>query len=407
MSRIKVLIADDIDETRDNIKRLLYFEPDLAVVGEARNGEEAVREVERLRPDIILMDINMPVLDGIGATEIISMRVPTTSIIVISVQGEQEYLKKAMMAGAREFLIKPFSSDELVNSIRKVHEIENRRKLQQVTHRALDQATRPKPQVVTVFSTKGGVGKTTLATNLALSLVKETKSRVAVIDLDLQFGDVAVMLNVLPQRTITDLLQEFHLLDAELMETYLTEQQGLKVLAAPSRPEYAELVSPEQIEKILVVLKENYDFILVDTPASFNETTLTALDAADQILLLASLDLPTIKNVRLSLEVLESLHHKGKTKLILNRAATDVGIRAEDVEKSLNFRIAAEIPSDGKIVTSAVNRGVPFILSHGASRVAQSIRELAYLVINNKGTQEELAATGKRGLWGRLLGAKG
>ncbi|NPV27633.1 MAG: response regulator [Firmicutes bacterium] len=406
MSRIKVLIADDIDETRENIKRLLYFEPDLAVVGEARNGEEAVKQAEKLRPDIILMDINMPVLDGIGATEIISLRVPTASIIVISVQGEQEYLKKAMMAGAREYLIKPFSSDELADTIRKVYELERRRKLQQATHRALDQATRPKPQVVTVFSTKGGVGKTTLVTNLALSLQREVNTRVVVVDLDLQFGDVAVMLNVMPRRTITDLLQEFHLLDAELMENYLVEEQGVKILAAPNRPEYAELISPGQVEKILGVLKETYDFILIDTPAAFNETTLTALDAADQILMVAALDLPTIKNVKLSMEVLESLHHKGKVKLVLTRATSDVGIKAEDVERALNFRIASEIPSDGKIVTSAVNRGVPFVLSHPGSRVAQSVKDLAYLVMNNKGSQEELAAVGKRGLWGRLLGGR-
>lgn len=404
MSKIKLLIVDDIPETRDNIKRLLYFEKDIEVVAEAGNGEEAVKLAELLKPDVILMDINMPVIDGITATEMIYLRVPTAAIIIMSVQGEQEYLKKAMMAGAREYMIKPFSSDELSDTIRKVFNLEKKRKVHVITEQALTPEQK-ETQVVTIFSTKGGVGKTTIATNLAVALAQETKRRVALVDLDLQFGDVAVMLNVVPRRTITDLIQEIGQLDAELLESYLVPHPSdIKVLPAPIRPEYAELITGAHVEKIINVLKQNYDYIIIDTSAVFNETNLTALDLSNQILLLLSLDLPTIKNVKLSLEVLESLHHKGKVKMVLNRSSNEIGIKFQDVERSIGFLMASHIPSDGKVVVNSVNKGIPFMTSHPTSKITQSMKELANLVVYNEGSQEDLKSNNKKGFFGKIFG---
>lgn len=403
MSKISILVVDDIAETRDNIKRLLYFEPDMNVIGEAENGEVALRLSEKLLPDIVLMDINMPVLDGISATQQIAMSVPGAGIIIMSVQGEQEYLKKAMMAGAREYMIKPFSSDELAQTIRRVYDFEKKRNLQLVSNEKPGRVNK-EPKIVTIFSTKGGVGKTTIATNLAVCLARETGGKVALVDLDLQFGDVAVMLNVVPKRTITELIQEIGNLDADILETFLvTHQSGIKILPAPTRPEYAELITASHVEKILTLLRTNYDYIIVDTPAVFHETNLTALDLCDQILLIMALELPTIKNVKLSMEVLESLHHKGKLKLILNRSANDLGIKFTDVERSLGFLMASHIPSDGRVVVGSVNKGVPFILSDSNTKVSQAIRELAKLVIEDSGRQEDLGRKGK-GILGRLFG---
>lgn len=405
MSKIKILIVDDIVETRENIKRLLFFEQDMQVVAEAGNGEEAIKQAERLQPDVILMDINMPVIDGIAATEIIAMKVPTAAIVIMSVQGEQEYLKKAMIAGAREYMVKPFSSDELNSTIRRVYDFENKRKVHLFSNQVL-KVDKQDPQIVTIFSTKGGVGKTTLATNLAVSLAKETGKKVALVDLDLQFGDVAVMLNVMPKRTITELIQEIGQLDGELIESYLVaHSSGIKILPAPTRPEYAELITAGHVEKILSVLKQNYDYVIVDTSPFFQETNLTALDLCDQILLLISLDLPTIKNVKLSLEVLDSLHHKGKIRLILNRSSRDIGIKYQDVEKSLGFLIAAHVPSDGRVVVSAVNKGVPFVTSDPNTKIAGAMRDLAYLVVHADGKQEDLKLQAqKKTILGRWFG---
>lgn len=405
MPPINILIADDIAETRENIKRLLYFEEDIKIVGEAADGEEAVKLAEKLHPDVILMDINMPVLDGISATELISVRLPKVSIIIMSVQGEQEYLKKAMVAGAREYMVKPFSSDELTGTIKRVYELEQKRR-HQMGDFAIAGDKQKEPQVISIFSTKGGVGKTTIVTNLAVSLLQESKQKVVIVDLDLQFGDVAVMLNVVPKRTITELIQDIGQMDTELMEKYLvTHASGVKVLPCPTRPEYAELITGGHVEKIIEILKQSYDYIVIDTPPFFHETTLTALDQSNQILLIVALDLPTIKNVKLSLEVLETLHLKGKVKMVLNRSSSDIGIKCQDMEDSLGFKVVSHIPSDGRVTVAAVNKGVPFVTSEANSKIAESIQELAHMVIYNEVRSVDIkqAPEQKKGLLGRLF----
>jgi len=402
---IKILIVDDVTETRENIKRLLYFEKDMMVVGEAADGEEAIRLTEKLSPDILLMDINMPGMDGITATEKISLDYPKASIIIMSVQGEQEYLKKAMVAGAREYMVKPFSTDELVNTIRKVYDFEQKRRIQLAEPAVIRELQRD-PQIITVFSTKGGVGKTTVATNLAVSLARQTRKKVVIVDLDLQFGDVAVMLNVVPKRTITELIQDISQMEPDLMESYLvTHPTGVKVLPCPTRPEYAELITGAHVEKILGILKQNYDYIVVDTPPFFHETTLTALDLCHQILLLVSLDLPTIKNVKLGLEVLDSLHLKGKVRLVLNRSSNDIGIKCEDMEESLGLKVAAHIPSDGRTVIASVNKGNPFVITHPNTSISESINALARMVMLGEAKPQAVSGTrDKKRFLGRLFG---
>lgn len=402
---IKILIVDDITETRENIKRLLYFEKDMMIVGEAADGQEAVNQTEKLSPDILLMDINMPVMDGITATETISLKYPKAAIIIMSVQGEQEYLKKAMVAGAREYMVKPFSTDELVNTIRKVYDFEQKRRVQMAEPSMVRDMQRD-PQLIAVFSTKGGVGKTTIATNLAVGLAKETRKKVVIVDMDLQFGDVAVMLNVIPKRTITELIQDINQMEPELLESYLvTHPTGVKVLPCPTRPEYAELITGSHVEKILSILKQKYDYIVIDTPPFFHETTLTALDLCHQILLIVATDLPTIKNVKLGLEVLDSLHLKGKVKLVLNRSSSDIGIRCEDMEESLGLKVAAHVPSDGRTVITSVNKGNPFIVASPGTKISESIEELARMVmLGEVKPLEEAKLEGKKGLFGRLFG---
>lgn len=399
MEPIRVLLVDDTDETRDNVRRILSFDKDIAVIGEARDGLEALQKVEALNPDVVLMDVNMPKLDGISATERISLEHPGCSVIFLSVQGEPEYLRKAMMAGARDYLVKPFSGDELMDTIKRVYQLDSKR----VGSDKGNKGERVKPHVVTIFGTKGGVGKTTIAVNLAILLAK-TKKKAAIIDLDLQFGDVSVFLNLLPKRTMAELAQEGHDLNIDLVESYMIPHlSGIKILPAPGRPEYAELITPSQVEAVISILKQHYDYVVIDTPPLFNETNLSALDLSTQIFLALSLDLATIKNVKLSLELLDSLHHRGKTKLLLNRASEDMGIKISNAEETLDFLIAAQIPSDGKLCVSALNKGIPFVLSDPQAKVSQAIRNVADLVIQDKGYQQDLKEMRRGSFLGRLF----
>lgn len=383
MEKIKVVVVDDIEETRKNIIALLSFEKGIEVIGEAENGKEAVFIIKEAKPDVVLMDINMPVMDGIKATEEISLSVPETTIIIMSVQGEQEYLKKAMSAGAREFINKPFSSEDLIRIIQKAYMMESKRRENFKVPKVKEEI---KSKVITVFSTKGGVGKTTVASNLAVSISRTTKKKVALVDLDLQFGDIAIMLNVSVKNTISDLIKEFEKLDLELMDDYLvTHFSGVRVLPAPIKPEYAEYITSSHVEKIINTLKENYHYIIIDTSASFHETVLTSLDMSDNILMISTLDLPTIKNIKAGLDVMESLHYTNeKIKIILNKATEQYGIKYKDFENTIKHTIWAYIPEDSNTVISSANKGFPFVMTRTETKVAKAISGITNELINDK-----------------------
>jgi pilus assembly protein CpaE len=381
---IRVLIVDDIPETRDHLTRLLGFEKDVEVVGAAASGAEALELTAKLRPDIVLMDINMPELDGIATTELLTARVPTAAVVMMSVQGEADYLRRSMLAGAREFLVKPFSSDELTASIRQVHarEREKHGRLAAGTGDAQSAAAVREPgRVVAVFSPKGGVGRTTIAVNLAVAAAAEPDRNVVLVDGSFQFGDVGVLLNLNPKgNSISEAIAELDGSgEADALETYLVAHStGVRVLLAPPSPEMAELVTPAAIRRILDSLRARHDLVLVDCAAAFSDSTLTILDAADVILTVLTLEITSIKNIRLFLEIAEQLGYPtGKIELLLNRSDSALGIRVTDVEHSIGKRVDHTIVSDGRSVVYALNRGVPFVASSREAQVSRDIIRLA------------------------------
>jgi len=380
--QIRVLIVDDIPETRDHLTKLLGFEKDVEVVGAAASGAEALEMAVRLRPDVVLMDINMPEMDGIAATELLMARVPTTSVVMMSVQGEADYLRRSMLAGAREFLVKPFSSDELTASIRQVYTRE-RDKQSRMAAPAVEAraASREPGRVVAVFSPKGGVGRTTIAVNLAVAAASEPNTAVVLVDGSFQFGDVGVLLNLNPRnKSIADLVPELEAGgEPESLDTFvITHSTGTRVLLAPPSPEMAEMVTPSSIRRVLEVLRARSDLVVVDCAAAFSDSTLAVLDAADVILTVLTLEITSIKNMRLFLEVADQLGYPAeKIELVLNRADSALGIRVADVEHSIGRKVDHTVVSDGRSVVYALNRGVPFFISNREAQVSQDILRLA------------------------------
>jgi pilus assembly protein CpaE len=401
--KISILIVDDIADTRENLAKLIGFEPDMRVAGTAGGGQEAVTLAKKERPNVILMDINMPDMDGITATEIISNTVPESPIIMMSVQGEQDYLRRSMLAGAREFLVKPFSADELINSIRHVHELE---KVRRARYAPMQQqaaagggggpaATATESgKIIAFFSPKGGVGRTTISTNLAVALHQSTGKSVVLVDGSLPFGDIAVILNMSPKaKTIADLIGSFEQADADIVESILVQHStGIKVLLAPPTPESTELITGAHIKHVLELLKQRYAFVVVDTWPSFQEQVITMLDVSDVILTLMTLEITSLKNVRVFMEIAEKLGYGNeKVQLVANRNDSSGGIKASDVEASLGRKIPHTIVSDGRTLVLAVNRGVPFVISHRDSQVSKDIFTLAAKLA---GGSEEPAAAG-------------
>ncbi len=394
--QIRVLIVDDIPETRDHLSKLLGFEGDIDVVGAASSGAEALRLAAQLTPDIVLMDINMPDMDGIATTEQLSRDIPTASIIMMSVQGEADYLRRSMLAGAREFLVKPFSSDELTASIRGVFGREREKQSRIVaagpagSTAGTAQTESGEPgQIVAIFSPKGGVGRTTVAVNLAVAAATELGKKVVLVDGSFQFGDVGVLLNLNPKnKSIADLAPELDQAgnDVESIDTFvINHSAGIRVLLAPPSPEMAELIKPDGIRRVLEALRMSHDLVVVDCTAFFNDTTLAILDAADTILTMLSLEITSIKNMRLFLEVADQLGYEGgKVRLVLNRADSALGIKVTDVEHSIGRKVDETIVSDGRSVVYALNRGVPFFLSNREAQVSQDILRLARAVVGER-----------------------
>ncbi|GAB4526524.1 MAG: response regulator [Anaerolineae bacterium] len=410
--KIRVLIVDDIPETRENLRKLLFFESDIEVVGAANSGEEGISMAGELKPDIVLMDINMPGIDGITASEAITQQVPFTQIIMMSVQGEADYLRRSMLAGAREFLIKPFSSDELISSIRRVYQLgASRREAIPVeappSRKAEERPPEELGKIVAVFSPKGGVGCSTVAINLAIALHRAEAKPVALVDASLQFGDVAVLLNLQANRSLADLAPHIDELDNDLLTHVAVEHSsGIRALLAPPRPEMADLIAPGVLSTILDELRKLYAYIIVDTPNSLGDSTLTVLDAADRVVLITTPDIPSIKNAKLFFEVTEALEYPlDKTVLILNKADRHANIRAEDIQSSIKHPVAAQIPLDERTATLAANQGVPFMVSAHNTPLAQAIMSLGrYLVSNLAETANGEETTAERAALGRIFG---
>jgi pilus assembly protein CpaE len=384
---IRVLIVDDIAETRENIRKLLQFETDIQVVGSARSGEEALQVAADIEPDVVLMDINMPDMDGIEVTEALLKEVPYAQVVMLSVQSEADYMRRAMLAGARDFIAKPPSGDELIRTIRVVSERakEQKEKLSAPVPAIRVPGTAPfggetgqlEGKLLAVYSSKGGVGCTMLATNMALGLNTEETPAV-IVDANLQFGDVAVSLNLQVKNSLVDLAARSDELDRDYVEDVLiTHETGLKVLAAPPRPEMADEVQADQLRRVLQFLKRNFAYVIVDTSSTIDDVTLAVLDGCDVLMVVATPDIPSIKDSRLLFDLLSVLEFpRERVFFVLNKMERKTGISAEAVAENLKRPVEAEIPSDERIVSASMNKGVPLILGDKGKVPARNILHL-------------------------------
>jgi len=387
--KIRVLIVDDVADTRENVRKLLQFEPDVEVVGVAKSGKEGIQLSQEFDPDVVLMDINMPDIDGISATETIIRERAYVQVVILSVQGDPNYMRRAMLAGARDFLTKPPMADDLISAIRRAGEMswQERSKAAQVNVMptsvgsvSLAGATSlSQGKVITVYSPKGGTGCTTIAVNLALTLHNDD-TQVALVDGNLQFGDVAVFMNEQGKNTVLDLALRANELDPDIVNDVMVKHavSGLHILAAPSRPEQAEQVSGDQFVQMIEYLRQLYAYVIIDTTPMLTDITLGSIENSDLILLVATQDIPSIKNARLFLDLLLNLGiGRDRVLFVMNKLDKRISITPERVSSNLRHPVSAMIPLDEKSVIPAVNRGVPFILDNRTMPAARGVLALA------------------------------
>ncbi|NCO38862.1 MAG: histidine kinase [Armatimonadetes bacterium CG_4_10_14_3_um_filter_66_18] len=406
MATINVVIADSSAESREQLNNLLSGDTDINVVADASDGREAAELVKSMRPDVLVCDVNIGGMDADKLTEQVVLSQEQCGVVIVSSVSDIPVVRTVMQAGAGDFLTRPLDRAELVDSLKRVYSTVQKRRALASGGGEVD----TKGRIVTVYSPQGGSGKSILAGNLAVALAAHGSGQVVLVDLSLQFGNLDLMLNVSPENTLAGLAQKYNELDAQMMETYLTKHDsGLKLLSAPSTPQYAETITVYVVEQVLEVLRESCSYVVIDTPSGMQDTTLAALDGTDDILLLTTLDLLALHNTKTALDMLVQMYPPEKIRLVLNRANSDVGITPEDVESTLQFKIAAHIPSDGRVVVTSVNEGMPFVMSQPNAEISRRIVGLAYEIMGKEPPDEDMAqfvaaSAKKKGMLSSLLG---
>jgi pilus assembly protein CpaE len=369
-AKLRIFSTGDCEGLAD-LRQALERHGEIELVGATAGVAEAASVLRGGHLNVVLHATRSSTLPR---GELATIREHTAAPVILLASGESSaLLEEALEADVADVLLLPQMTDNLIFAIRKASHTGGRRPSASHAKRG---------RIVTVFSPKGGTGKTVIATNTAASAAKDEGKRALLVDLDLQFGDAAIMLGIEPEKTIYDLVVAPGELDTEKVAGYVTRHpSGLDVLPAPLRPEDAELVTETKLAQLLEVARESYDVIVVDTSPFFHGPMLATLDRTDELLLVCSLDVPTLKNVRLALQTLDLLSFpKERIKLVLNRANSKVGMKPGEVEGALETKVRFEIPSD-RAVPISVNRGNPAVLADARAEFSRAVREMAKSVV--------------------------
>lgn len=365
-----------------------------SVVGEAGYGVEAVTVAKEHHPDVFLVAMEEPVALALQTIESLADAVPNAPTIVYSSLSDANSVRRAMVAGARDYIVKPLKPEDLGRAVYGVLEQEERKRL-----RADGQVSEAPARgtVITVFGAKGGIGKTTISTNLATTLAKITGASVCLLDMDTRFGDVAIMMDVAVEASIADVARHIDEVDRDKIRDFLVKHySGVSILPAPLHPTEWRNMTPQHIEKIVDLLAQTHDYVVIDTPGTFNELIATTLELASLILLITSMDIASIKDTALALEMLRAAAvPEDKVKLTINHSTAANSLREEDVSRVLEYDVFWRIPHDLS-VSSSTQLGQPIVVAKPYARVSRSIIDLAHTLT---GTRQE-----KRGFLDRFLG---
>lgn len=392
--RISVVIAENELTEREKLKGQLSGDTGIHVVGEARDGRECIEVVTRLRPNIVLIKEDLPVVNGLVAAEQITTDFPGIGVLLLLSGSEsEEVFRKMLRAGVKDFLTRPIQPNRLAEEVRKVAH------LQKAAHDAIT-ASVPQPdaarhQIITVTGPRGGCGKTVISANLAVAMAR-FNDKIALVDLNLWGGDISMLLDMTPRRTLGDLLPGFGGIDYDVVENCLTKHNsGISVMPAPMTGTFdGASLSRFMVQSILDAMRHNYDRTIVDTGYANLEGTLAAMDYSDVILVVVGMDLPRLRDGKLYLKSLIAANYpKEKIRVVVNRTGGSKEIAANEVESILDFPVSTQVPVDETTVGSSVNLGQPFVASNPGKPVSKALIHLAEsLVPKVEGAKKKSAA---------------
>ncbi len=370
---VNVVVIDPDDITRNRLLAQLADDvssfPTIGDLVPFLNGE----------PVVMILGPSCAVDGSLATVEQVLRQHREIGAIMVAEELTTNLLQQALRSGVKDVLAAPADNIQLSEAISRIAPNLSNTPGVAPEDDPLFDADGDLAHVITVFSTKGGAGKSVIATNLGVLLAQRSDKPVCLVDADLQFGDIAVMLKLAPQHTIVDAVSSLDRLDASLLQNLLIthESSGLKILPAPLEPAFADQIGAAEMVQIIEVLKRFCSYVIVDTPAYFNDVVLGMIEVSDDVLLVAGMDIPNIKNVKIGLQTLRLLNTPmEKLRLVLNRANSKVKLDVTEVERTLQVSADVLIPSD-IVVPQSVNRGVPLVQTAKRSGVARAMEEMA------------------------------
>lgn len=375
MTLPQIVVVDPDRESAAEVAKTLSM-AGMTVVATAGYGVEAFAQAHQTKPDIVLLRIEEPLVRPMQTLNQIKEAMPDLPVIAFSSDPTPRLMRQAMVAGAWDFLSAPLDEEEVEASMLRALERSQRESARRQGE--LEEAV-PKGTVVTIFGAKGGIGKTTIASNLAISLATSAHQSVALVDMDTRFGDVAITMDVRVERSLADLARQIDDLDRDSLQEFLVKHEsGVNIVPAPTRPGEWRGIGNQKIRDVVDVLAQTHDFVILDTPGTFNEQVAAALEVATMIILVTTLDMASIKDTVLALEMLHERfgNDEERIKIVLNRAGMDTGVREEDVIRTLDSELWWRIPDDIEVMKSA-QLGRPIVMNKPKARVSIELNNMA------------------------------
>jgi pilus assembly protein CpaE len=375
--KIKTLIISKMADRRQALHAMLSG--DDIVSDTVESSTLALDKINTMNPDIVIMATGNDEDSALSLCERIYFSKPKSTVVIISEYLDLQILQTFMRAGARDVINWPDNQQVFINFIKTLYNNQSTHQSAMLGEKQIDVSS----QVISVFGTKGGTGKTAMAVNLAVKLA-QMKKRVALLDFNLQFGDASVFLDIDATDTIAELVQSQNTLNIETIKKFMVlHSSGIYLLSAPKSPEYADVITPKHIEKIISTIRPYFDYIIIDLPARFNDVTLMAIETSILVLYVISLEISVLRNAKIGLQLLDSLQQKEKIRLVVNRES-ESSITVNDIGSVLDCPIVGRFPSEWKEAITALNKGIPFVQCMPKSKLSLSMEKMIETLFTKK-----------------------